>query len=351
MVWAGLGCSGEGNVVADRDGPDHGIWALADLVTPMAMRVAATLRVADHITQGLRTASALAEVAHVDTDTLDRLLRHLVTAGVLDLDESGGYTLTDRGESLSDDHPSGMQALLDIDGAIGRADLSFVGLLHSVRTGEAAFPVQFGRPFWDDLGSDPRRTASFDAQMGTDVAAWAPPVVAAFDWGSLGHVIDVGGGNATLLMAMLRAYPTLRGTVFDQPGTAEGARAALAAAGLADRGEVISGSFFDPLPSGAGGYVLSAILHDWDDESAKTILRGCAEAAGPGGRVFVVEKTGADGASPSTEMDLRMLVYFGGRERGVAELTSLAADSGLGVVAVHPVGDLSVVELREAIRD
>jgi len=163
MVWAGLGCSGEGNVVADRDGPDHGIWALADLVTPMAMRVAATLRVADHITQGLRTASALAEVAHVDTDTLDRLLRHLVTAGVLDLDESGGYTLTDRGESLRDDHPSGMQALLDIDGAIGWADLSFVGLLHSVRTGEAAFPVQFGRPFWDDLGSDPRRTASFDA--------------------------------------------------------------------------------------------------------------------------------------------------------------------------------------------
>ncbi len=335
-------------VVTEGDGPDAGIWALADLVTPMALRVAATLRVADHINQGLGTAPAMAEAVHVDARALDRLLRHLVTTGVLRLEESGGYALTARGEFLRDHHPSGMRARLDINGAIGRADLAFVQLLHSVRTGEAAFPVQFGRPFWGDLASDSKRTASFDAQMGADVAAWAPLVVASYDWGSLRHVVDVGGGDATLLIAMLREYPGLRGTVFDQPTTAEAARKALAAAGLADRAEVKSGSFFDPLPAGAGGYVLSAILHDWGDESAQAILRRCAQAAGRGGRVFVVEKTGADGASPSTEMDLRMLAYFGGRERGVAELTSLAAASGLDVVGVHAAGELSVVELATA---
>ena len=129
----------------------------------------------------------------------------------------------------------------------------------------------------------------------------------------------------------------MRGTVFDLPDTAEAALKALAAAGLAGRSDVVRGSFFDPLPPGAGGYVLSAILHDWDDNAARAILRRCAEAAGgPAAPVFVVEKIGADGESLRTEMDLRMLAYFGGRERGVAELSILAASTGLRVAAVHP---------------
>ena len=158
-------------------------------------------------------------------------------------------------------------------------------------------------------------------------------------------MIDVGGGNGTLLAALLNAHPNLRGAVFDLPPTAEAARAKVAAAGLADRCDVISGSFFEPLPPGAGGYILSAILHDWSDKAARAILRRCAEAAGSTGKVFVIEKTGPDGESPSTAMDLRMLTYFGGRERGVAELSTLAADSGLELIAAHPAGDLSIVEL------
>ncbi|MGI8550969.1 MAG: methyltransferase [Dehalococcoidia bacterium] len=331
--------------MADEDERSAELWALADLATPMAVRVAATLRIADQITWGLRTAPELAEAVNVDPDALDRVLRHLVTAGVLCRDEYGGYTLTARGDALRDDHPTGLRAMLDIERAIGRADLSFVRLLHSVRTGEPAFPVQFGRPFWDDLSADAARTASYDAQMGFDAAAWARAVVPAYDWGSLGHLVDVGGGNGTLLAAMLVKHPALRGTVFDQQATAETARKALTAAGLAGRSTVVAGSFFDPLPPGAGGYLLMAILHDWDDDAARAILRRCAEAAGRGGAVFVVEKIGADGESLRTGMDLRMLAYFGGRERGVAELTALAADAGLRLAAVHPAGDLAIVEL------
>lgn len=329
------------------DGSEAGseLWAMADLATPMAVRVAATLRIADHITRGLRTAPELAAAVNANADALDRVLRHLVTAGVVSRGEFGRYTLTVRGEALRDDHPAGLRAMLDIESAIGRADLSFVRLLHSVRTGEPAFPVQFGRPFWDDLAADPARTASYDTQMGSDVAAWAPAIVSAYDWGSLGHVVDVGGGNGTLLTALLTAHPALRGTVFDLPDTAEAARKALTAAGFADRSDVVPGSFFDPLPPGAGGYVLSAILHDWDDDAARAILRRCAEAAGTNGAVFVVERIGADGKTLRTEMDLRMLAYFGGKERVVSELTALAADAGLGVAAVHPAGSLAIVEL------
>ena len=319
---------------------------MADLATPMAVRVVATLRIADHITRGLRTAPELAEAANANADALDRVLRHLAKAGLFSRDESGRYSLTARGERLRDDHPAGMRARLNIDGAVGRADLSFVQLLHSVRTGEPGFPVLFGLAFWDDLSADPARTASYDAQMGFDVAADAPDIVSAYDWGALGHVVDVGGGNAALLVALLTAHPALRGTVFDQPATAEAARKALMAAGLANRADVVPGSFFDPLPPGAGGYVLSAILHDWDDDAACAILRRCAEAAGTEAPVFVVEKIGADGEALRTEMDLRMPVYFGGKERGVAELGVLAESAGLKVARVHPAGKLAIVELR-----
>ena len=205
--------------------------------------------------------------------------------------------------------------------------------------------MQYGRSFWDDLTADPARSASFDAQMGSDIAADAPAIVSAYDWGSLGHVVDVGGGNDALLTAMLRAHPALRGTALDLPATAEAARKALMAAGFADRADVVAGSFFDPLPPGAGGYLLSAILHDWDDAAARAILRRYAEAAGTDGAVFVIEKIGADGESLRTGMDLRMLTYFGGRERGVAQLTALAADAGLRVAVVHPAGSLAILEL------
>ena len=329
----------------DKDGPGAQLWQSASLVTPMAIRVAATLRVADHIAAGVHTSAELARKERVDADALERVLSHLASVGVLDRDGEGSYSLSASGEMMRDDHPSGTRLVLDLEGAVGRAELAFTDLLHSVRTGEPAFPVRFGRSFWDDLSADPERAASYASQMGSDVAAWAPSILAARDWGSLGRVVDVGGGGGSLMVALLQAYPALRGTVVDLPEPVEAARAALSAAGLADRGRAVVGSFFDALPAGAGGYLLCAILHDWNDEAARAILGRCAEAAGPDGAIFVVEKVGPDGETLRTEMDLRVLAYFGGRERGVTEIGALAADVGLRVSAVLPAGDLSVLEL------
>jgi predicted transcriptional regulator len=321
------------------------LWAIADLATPMAVRVAATLKIADFVSQGLSAISQLAEVTGTDQDTLERVLSHLTSARVLDRDDQGRYTLTELGELLLDDHPAGMRRRLDIEGAIGRADLSFFQLLHTVRTGEAAYSAQFGRTFWEDLSLHPELSKSFDVLMGSDVAAEAPAIVAAYDWGSLGHVIDVGGGNASLLIALLTAFPALQGAVVDLPGAAEAARQNLTAAGLAHRAEVVAGSFFDPLPPGAAGYLLSAIIHNWDDDAVRTILRRCAQAAGGGGSVFVIERITPDGTSSSTARDLRMLAYFAGRERSLAEIAELATASGLELVAVHPAPPNAIVEL------
>jgi len=130
-------------------------------------------------------------------------------------------------------------------------------------------------------------------------------------------------------------------------GPAAAAERAIGAAGLADRADVVAGSFFESLPAGAGGYVLSAVIHDWDDADDGRILGRCAEAAGPDGAVLVVESVTSDGAeSPSTEMDLRMLTYVRGRERSLDQLTDLAATVGLRVTSVTPARYRSIIELQ-----
>jgi 2,7-dihydroxy-5-methyl-1-naphthoate 7-O-methyltransferase len=319
------------------------LWAAADLITPMAVRVAATLRVADAITAGVTSGPELAAHLSVATDPLVRVLDHLVTVGFLRRDEGGAYSLTDAGQWLRDDHPDGIRAWIDLEGAIGHADMSVVELLHTVRSGESAFPRHFGRGFWADLAEHPDRAASFDALMGNQGGDDAPATADAYDWSALGNVVDVGGGDGTLLIALLRAHPTLRGTVVDLAAPAATAARFLAAAGFSDRSHAEAGSFFEPLPAGAGGYILSRIIHDWDDHNAGRILRHCAEAARPNGKVLVIEDTEL-GASVSTGMDLRMLAYFLGRERTLDGLTDLGRQAGLTVKSVTPIRTRTLIE-------
>ncbi len=319
-----------------------GLWAAADLVTPMAIRAAATLRLADHIAAGAHTVQALAELVGADPDALGRVMGHLTAAGVLSRTEPGAFGLTELGERLRTDDPEGVRAWLDLDGAIGRADLCFTELLHTVRTGEPAFARRFGRTFWEDLSADPVRSHSFDALMGARLAADAPVVAEVYPWGALGSVVDVGGGNASLLIAILRAHPDLRGTVLDLEGPIGRAEQAFAAADFADRATARVGSFFDPLPAGAGGYILSGVLHDWDDGHARRILHRCAEAAADTGKVLVVDHLGAQ---QDTEGDLRMLCYVNGRERDAEELARLAGTVGLRIAATVPAGSRTIIEL------
>lgn len=154
-------------------------------------------------------------------------------------------------------------------------------------------------------------------------------VVTAYDWGALGDVIDVGGGDGTLLIALLNEYPSLRGAVLDLPEVAEAARKRFDAAGLSDRAYAVAGDFFSELPAGAEGYLLCGVLGDWDDEDACRILLSCAEAAGEDGAVFVIETLDEPGI---------------GRDR--AGLVALAERAGLAVADVHDTGTVAVLELN-----
>lgn len=336
-------------MTADGDTWGGGLWAAADLVTPMAIRVAATLRIAEHIAAGATTSAQLAAITGCDLDALDRLLRHLITAAVLTLSDSDDFGLTPLGEQLRDAHPSGVRGWLDLTGAVGRGDLSLVHLLDTVCTAKPAYPLQFGRGFWDDLGADSALSESFDALMGAQLADEAPLIARCYDWGALRHVVDVGGNNGVLLAALLADHAQLRGTVLDLAAPVAAAQRFFDGAGVADRARAVEGSFFDGLPEGAGGYVLSGVLSDWDDEAALRILQRCAEAAGKSGRVLVVDGFGAAGAAVhGTEMDLRMLAYFAGRTRDLDQVTALAAAVGLEQRMVVHAERRTVVEFGPA---
>jgi hypothetical protein len=310
------------------------LYQLADLITPMALRVAATLRLADRIAAGTARLPDLAADANVDPDALSRLLRYLVARGLFAEPEPDRFALTDSVQPLRDDHPEHIRGWLDLTGAIGRADLTFGALLDVVRTGKPGYPMVHGRSFWADLADDPVLAASFNVQQARNRAKCAP-WLAAKDWSGTKHVIDVGGGLGALLIPLLTAHPHLRGTLVDLPTTAAAAEQVLAEAGLSARCDVVAGSFFDPLPAGADVYLLGSVVHDWSDQDATAILERCAQAAGPSGRVLLFEFADED-RQLFTCMDLCMLVYLGGRERTLEDFAALTDAAGLTITSVTP---------------
>jgi hypothetical protein len=314
------------------------ILAMADLATPMAIRVAATLSLVERAGSTGATAEHLASETGTETTALRCLLDHLVTIGAFDLDgATSRYRPTSLGDQMSEDAPEGIKPLLDINKAGGRAELAFVELLGTITTGTPAYERHYGREFWADLDTMPELRRSFDAQMNWRFQLQAPQIAERFDWSRFSEIVDVGGGDGTVLAAILRANPDLRGQVLDLPPAATAATERFAAAGLRDRAGAVSVSFFDPLPVGADAYLLSDILHDWDDDNACKILTECRRAAAPNGAVVVIEPVRGQGAD--TAIDLFMLMCFAGRERTVDELAQLAAGCGLTLHGSGPVAD------------
>lgn len=312
----------------------HKLREMGGLVTPMALRVAVTLGLPDRLRDSA-TADRLAGELDVNPMALELLLGHLTTLGVITMTPTG-YRTTEFGAHLCADADNGLHNLLHHDTAAGRADLAFVDLAHSVRTGEPAYPLRYGQDFWADLTEHPHLGEAFDRQMTNRIRAQIPRFVAAVDWSRFGTLVDVGGGHGTLLAAVLAAHPGMRGHLVDLEATAAGARRTFSASGLEDRTEVTGGSFFDPLPAG-DAYLLFNILHDWDDSRAGHILARVVEAMPASGRLIVIEAIRGLGAS--TEMDLVMLVHFGGRERSVREFEKLASAHGLVLDGVAEVTD------------
>ena len=313
---------------------------LCDLSTPWCVHVVATLRIADHIVAGNTQIDALATAAGANRDSLYRVMRHLVGRGLFEEPEPGRFALNEVSRELLE-NPG-----LSLDGIGGRMAHAWGTLLSAVRTGRPAYHEAFGRGFWEDLDAHPDIAASFDALMGPPGHGVPDPhvLVDPADWGSVRTVVDVGGGTGALLAEILRTWPQVRGTLVDLPRTVARSGELFQAAGVADRVTTVGQSFFDPLPGGGDLYLLKGVLHDWPDRDATAILRRCAEAARPSGRVVAFMGAGpGEEASP----ELLMMVLVGGRGRTLDEFRTMAREAGLEVSAVgrQPSGR-AIVECR-----
>lgn len=314
------------------------VWAMADLVTPFAVRTVATLRVADIVQDGPVPLDEIAKRSETRADPLGRVLRFLVRRGIFTETEPGSFGPNDASRSLQSDAPGGSREWLDLDGAVGRADLAFVELVEQVRGRHPAYRAAFGRSFREDLAHSPQLSDSFDDLMETKSGEFTPAVAASLAWDRFSQVTDVGGGKGVLLAEILERYPAVRGTVVDLAGPARAAEDYLESRGVRGRADVVVGNFFDPLPAGADAYVLCDVLSDWEDEDAVRILTRCAEAAGSESSVIIVELL-PDPDGEFTEMDLRMMIYVGGRMRDLDRTERITAAAGLFVAAVTRLDD------------
>lgn len=324
---------------------------MADLLRPAAIRAAATLRLADHVGAGTRDTAGLAARTGADPDVLAKLVRHLVALGLLRRDGSGALELTPLGEPLREDSATSVRGALAMDGVAGHGDVGLVNILHTVRTGEPCHEGLFGRHYWDSLNHEPEFVESL-RRFTTEGIGWdAEIILEEYDWSRARHVVDVGGNAGSILGALLRRHPHLSGTLVDLPNTATVAAERFAASALADRARAVPASYFEPLPTGGDVYLLSAILADWDDDRAVTILQRCADAAGPHGAVLLAEvnlPVLADESDPAlTGADLYIAGLVRTPVRTPDQLVALAARAGLRPTWTGPTTPVrSLLELR-----
>src|SRR5215475_10393550 len=323
-----------------------GAWA-ARLV-----HTAAELGVADLLADGPRGVDFLAAQIGAHIESLARLLRALTAIGVLHESKERSYSLTPLGVTLQSGVPGSMRAwvLLALSDDQGTA---WEALTHSVRTGEHAFRHIFGADMWTRLAERPEAARLFDEAMQSLTQGVNKPLITNYPFEKFGWIVDVGGGNGSLLLPVLERHPAMRATVFDLPHVADATRSRITGAGLSDRCEAVGGDAFVAVPAGADAYVLKGVIHDWEDKEAIAILRTCRAAMSDGSKLILIERILPEQIDPDDALtrakfihDINMMVNPGGRERTEAEFRALLSQAGLRLTCVLAMpGPLAVMEV------
>ena len=312
-----------------------------------AISVVARLRVADHLTDGPRSAEELASATSSHPDGLYRVLRALASVGVFTEENGRTFTLTAMGACLRTDSPTPVSGWAMHSGS-DYVWAAWNNLMHSVRTGENAFENLNGRSIWDYRLDHPEQAGIFNRAMTEMSRGSAEAVIEAYDFSPFRHVVDVGGGQGLLLAAIMAAHPGMRGTLFDQPKVVVGAKAVLQSFGVADRCEFIGGSFFESVPEGGDAYMMRSVVHDWEDAEAIAILKVCRRAMPDTAKLLLIEMlVGSPNTVPRAKfMDLNMLVLPGGRERTGEEYAALLETSGFQLGRIVTAGHRAVIEAQ-----
>lgn len=295
--------------------------------------VAVTLGIPDLLAAGPQSVESLASTVRAHPPSLHRVLRALAAQGLMAEDDARRFTLTDEGQALRADVPDSVRPFVACYGEPWWWQ-SWGALLHGVRTGQTPFDGVHGLGFFDYLDQHDDARTLFQANMSAMTGDETPALVATGAFAGTRVLVDLGGGHGALTAAVLQAEADARAIVFDRPEVMDGATAALDAAGVRDRCELVSGSVFDAAPKGGDTYVLKDILHDWDDAQALRILQVCRRAMPREARLLVIERLLDAAPASATLVDVTMFVLTGGRERTTEEYRQLFAAAGLSLRSV-----------------
>lgn len=322
---------------------------LLDLVAgywiSQAVYAAAKLGIADHLTLGPCPIEALAQKVGAHEEALYRLMRALASVGIFMETESNSFGMTPKAELLRSDHPLSLRPVALLCGDLQYA--AWEDIVYSIKTGQCAYEHRTGMPFFDFLEKNTEAAQTFNAAMTSFLQSIPGSVVEVYDFSKFNKIVDVGAAHGILISTILRACPQLQGILFDLPNVVESARQREEVAAVASRCVFVGGDFFESVPSGGDIYILSTIIHDWDDEHSIHILKNCRNTIAPDGKLLLVEMVIQPGNEPffGKWLDLHMLVMHGGHDRTEAEYQRLLRAAGFELTRIIPTGFLrSIIE-------
>lgn len=301
--------------------------------------LAVELGLPDLVGEGSNTARALADATGSDVSSIQRLLHGLAALGVFEEDEEGRFHETPLSACLRSGQPGYALSRMMVQ----EGYLAWARFADSARTGRPVYEAVHGLPYFKHLAQKPDAATRFNAAMAAMAEVDGKALSGASNLADVGTIVDVGGGRAALMAAVLAANPAMQGVVFDLPSGLDGALAQLEAAGVAARCRLVEGSFFENVPAGGDAYVLRFILHDWDDRDARRILLASARAMRPKARLLVIERLVPARYRASVDhlriamVDLHMMVILGGRERTKEEFRTLLSAAGFRLVRTAPL--------------
>lgn len=318
--------------------------------TSQAITVAVELGIADVLDKGPLRLEELASRVKADPDALRRLLRALIGRGIFRQRSDGRYALNALAKSLRANAPLSTAAMAQMVGSVQHRE-HWSYLTDAIKSGKAVLPALRGMEAFDYLVGEPELKEVFNRAMADTTEMAVDYLMAAYSFYDYQTVVDVGGGVGRLLSAILKTTPSARGVLYDLPHALAEAPPVLRENNVADRVELLEGSFFDSVPAGGDVYVLKMILHDWPDDKAVEILQSVHSAAKVGTKVLVIDCVIPDHDREFLGhwTDLEMLLLQGGRERTVPEYRSLLERAGFRMTQWVPTASpLSFVE-AEAI--
>jgi O-methyltransferase domain len=292
------------------------------------------------LARGPLPCSRIATELDVDEEQLLRLLEALKAGGALRR-EGEDYALTAQGKALAEAEPDSLAPLFGLLGSEWHMK-AWSRLAEGVRDAAVPFDLAHGTDLSSYLEANPEARVAFDRGYGSLQAPQGEgnvPAAIAAAAGDLGEarVIDVGGGDGTVLRLILARNPAATAVLLDRPATIEQARSRLAGSEESERIRFEAGDFFAEVPAGGDLYLLSFVLEDWGEEPALRILCRCREAMAREARLLVVEEPIADDQPLHARLfDIETMVVQGGRERRLADLERLLREAGFEPAAVVP---------------